>query len=1280
MKPKSTNRFSGLRHTSTLALVFTAFTVGSACAATWTWDGGAATGSWTDGNNWNPNILTTYPTGFPLYNQAPTVINDRLSVNGAQALDYTLSQGNTIFGGNTIRGLVIGSTSNGTMNITGGTFSTEGNTLVSGSTYSDVLGNLNSAAVLNINGGNYVSGASGLYMGLGGVAPQPSPAPSATLSITNGSATVTTLALNTNSTTVNLNSGGILAANSVNYLSWTSVINFDGGTLRARPTAIANFLPNGGGLTALVKSGGAVIDTNGVNVTVGEPLLTDPVSLGGGITKNSAGLLTLGAVSTTTGATSVNAGGLSIPAGIASWKPSSFTHSGNVMNFSLGIYNPSNLACIDTAGALTLNSAITVNVSGSQFVVGQVPLIKYGSKAGAGTLTLNPASLPAGVIATLEDDGAGLIYLDVTQGGFVWSGDSDTPGTGDWDTTSSNWNNFLATYSDPAPVTFPSVSGGGTVTLSADVSPAAVDFTNTSGNDYLLAGTGKIIGPAVVSKTGNGRVTLNNTNTYTGNTNITSGILSIATTDSLPGWNVNSRYPIASGATLAVRNAISDANVATMLATTGNFGAGAILGFDTEAGDRTYASNLTGAIGVANVGSNILTLSGINSHTGSTLVASGTLAAGSSTAFTGTGPLVLDTATSFDLGASDAAFTTINAGALSNTITASSEVTGTSTLSLLNGGSSFLGAITDGDTRKIAVKCRATNASNVPNNFDNTYSGGLTLLGGMDAATSGTRLIPYSSFTTVDSETGLVTSGPYGTGPIRIGETSTDRVQVYFNAAGRIIANNLIVNTAAGTDTAGGFRVESGGNLISGAILVNEASAFFRNNVTNGSAGNGEMTLTGPISTGSNPAAGLTVNAAGVNTLALTLKNQTAVANSYTGNTTVNGANTTLILGAANQIPNGVGKGNVAMAGSKLDLAGFSETINGLSGSGTVDNLSTGTANTLTLGDGDASASFSGTIANTNGELSLVKVGSGIQTLTGFQTYTGPTTVRGGTLGINNSLDSPTVTIGGATATGSPTLTGAGGTINGTLLVSAASGGAEGTVNPGTTGTTGTTGSLNVSETTIAGTYACDVVADAADALFVNGSLNISGAKFALNTVTPVAGTYTIATYSGTLTGTFTPVPALPAGASLDYATEGEIKLILPAAAGYAGWITGFGLPAGDQDPTDDPDHDGISNLMEYVLFNGQPAESSTSILPTLDASGANFIFTLYRRTDSAADTTQIFQYGTNLSSWTDVAIPAGSGVTVTPNTPSPGIDKIEVSVVKSPNTKLFGRLEVIKP
>lgn len=115
-----------------------------------------------------------------------------------------------------------------------------------------------------------------------------------------------------------------------------------------------------------------------------------------------------------------------------------------------------------------------------------------------------------------------------------------------------------------------------------------------------------------------------------------------------------------------------------------------------------------------------------------------------------------------------------------------------------------------------------------------------------------------------------------------------------------------------------------------------------------------------------------------------------------------------------------------------------------------------------------------------------------------------------------------------------------------------------------------------------------------------------------------------------------------------------------------------------DNQPGADPDNDGTTNLMEYVL-QGDPSASTTGTLPTLDASGANSVFTYLRRS-ATSGTTQTFQYGTDLIGWTPVAIPGGEGVVVTPNTPSAGIDTVTITLPASTGPQVFGRLKVSIP
>ena len=135
----------------------------------------------------------------------------------------------------------------------------------------------------------------------------------------------------------------------------------------------------------------------------------------------------------------------------------------------------------------------------------------------------------------------------------------------------------------------------------------------------------------------------------------------------------------------------------------------------------------------------------------------------------------------------------------------------------------------------------------------------------------------------------------------------------------------------------------------------------------------------------------------------------------------------TLKLGSSNVLPDGAGAGNLTINGT-LDLNGNSETINGFSGTGSVDNTALATTSTLTVG-AVAGGNATGTIQNTGGTLALTKTGATDFTLSGTNSYNGATTVNQNRLFIASSaafsLDTAVTVNNGASlvlnASGAPT-------------------------------------------------------------------------------------------------------------------------------------------------------------------------------------------------------------------------------------------------------------------
>ena len=302
--------------------------------------------------------------------------------------------------------------------------------------------------------------------------------------------------------------------------------------------------------------------------------------------------------------------------------------------------------------------------------------------------------------------------------------------------------------------------------------------------------------------------------------------------------------------------------------------------------------------------------------------------------------------------------------------------------------------------------------------------------------------------------------------------------------------------------------------------------------------------------------------------------------NNYTGDTSIShqdynvttpytGGSMTLKLGASGVLPDGAGKGNIVFNGADanhltiLDLAGFSETVNGLSAAAAtgafIQNSIASTTSILTVGAGDTTSSFSGVIRNnagTGGTLALAKTGTGTLTLNNTETYTGNTTISGGTLvlgssGSVNSSASIQITNGASfdvSALGTYTLSGS------TALRASGINGSPAKINAGTSidlVSQAITLDFNPASTT------GDITSPAL--AIANGNLNLNG-QISINVggVTPLGiGTYTIlSNLNGTISGSPTFVTSGPGvngiaantTVSLDLNAPGQLNLVVQAS------------------------------------------------------------------------------------------------------------------------------------
>jgi autotransporter-associated beta strand protein len=615
---------------------------GSASAAIYQWDGGAGTSNWSDANNWNPDIVTPYPTGFPTFNNDPTPQANRLNVNGAQKLVYTSAEGNTLYSGDPTagtgggRGLTIGNVSSGTMEISGGSFSTFG------SAGGDIIGNgNNSTGILTINGGTFIGTNAGTNLGIGTGTGRVS-----TLNVSSGKATLAGLNLNSSDADVNLSGTGELEVNSITMTAGsTGNISFDGGTLRSRATT-TTFLQGLSGAT--VNGGGVTIDTTDKNITIGQALLAGAGT--GGLTKTGSGALTLSGTNTYAGATTLSQGTISVGAA------ANLGAAASNLVFDGGTLRITGATLTNFSGighSVSFNSGknvgLDINASTTTFTADQVLNQGAGglTKLGAGKLVLNQNNTYSGDTtisagALIKDaadstdgditvangaslvlrggvtDGAGqtvtLTGGGINTGGYFFTGSAVLRGALQGQTGSNTWAGDVVVNNARI-----GVQDGASLTLTGDISESVVGSTllfraGNAGSNITLSGTGSWTGfTTLFSSGGSIRLTDNDRISTAASVDFTSGGTTVL---DLNGFSqefagINSGEVGLTGATIqsSAANATLKSNTAT----------------STSFNYKGVISDGAGSLSFVKLGQGAQTLSGINTYTGDTTVTGGTL-------------------------------------------------------------------------------------------------------------------------------------------------------------------------------------------------------------------------------------------------------------------------------------------------------------------------------------------------------------------------------------------------------------------------------------------------------------------------------------------------------------------------------------------------------------------------------------------------------------------------------------------------------------------------------
>lgn len=802
-----------------------------------------------------------------------------------------------------------------------------------------------------------------------------------------------------------------------------------------------------GTATLVANTSGAMTFTGSGTTTIkGIPTYTGGTTLAAGKLEwnfnTGASLGALSVADTTTFTVSPPAKGNSFTVTNATFGSAGAT----TLNANVGDQNGANItaAPLNVTGNLSLNGTVTINVSGTKFAVGTLPLVSYATKSGSGTLALG--TLPSGVVATLVDNGTGLISLNITQVALPrWNGTVD----GVWDTVTTNWvDQVLGTgsnYADPNPVLFDDTAtgvGGTAVTLNSTVTPKEVIFNNTTAKAYTLTGTGKISGAAIVFKRNTGTVTISSLlNDYTGVTRIEGGILSIDTlsnggvASSIGAATAASSNLVLAGGTLdytgvsatsdrgfMVDAANSNIRVASNLTLTGNITTG-LVGSLTKSG--------VGALTLAGTGTNAIGSTGsINRVSAGTLVFDGTAGAQTNTILS-------------ELWVAETPDVPANLTLLNTTVTMPSWLAvargngdnGVCNVALTN-STLNVGNFSAGFNNGLANNASETFITQNNSTFTNA---GTTHLAEITGSTVDWQMINGSVYTS--GNTFNIGGAGTGTAVVTVKDTSS----IVKNGAGTMVIGNAGIGTL-NLENSSTLTVGTNDTYIGNAGATTQGFLNVKDNATvnfgaTAMVGKSDVAGTG-FSQGTLNQTGGTVNAAtwlvvgryvgaqGFYNLSAGTTNQVGAAQAMivgeggTGTLTVSGTGTLNVLGSFLSI----GKLSTAVGTVNLDggMISAKRVVEEAGGGTSTLNLNGGVlkataASTDFISVDTLDVKSGGAIFDTNGfsvtileDLAgvggVTKQGAGVLQLNGAMSYAGATTVNGGTLALEASTNLPVAT------------------------------------------------------------------------------------------------------------------------------------------------------------------------------------------------------------------------------------------------------------------------------